>query len=90
MLIPDHDDEVETQKKKRKVVHESVLGKVITGQHSSLLSLHYPEREVCAARFPASRGALLSNTQQIQPSDQISVVTPGLEWADCPHATGDP
>jgi hypothetical protein len=65
-------------------------GRVIAGQHSSPLSLHYPKREVCAARLPASRGALLSNTRAAQPSDRTSLVTPGLEWAGHPHATGGP
>jgi hypothetical protein len=75
---------------KGKVVHESTLDMVITGQHSSPLSLHYPKWKVCAARFPASRGALLSNTRAAQPSDQTSLVTPGLEQAGHPHETDGP
>jgi hypothetical protein len=39
---------------------------------------------------PASRDALLSNTRAAQPSDRTSLVTPGLEWAGHPHATGGP
>ena len=65
-------------------------GRVIAGQHSSPLSLHYPEREVCAARLPASRGALLSNTRAAQPSGRTSLMTPGLEWAGHPHASDGP
>ena len=65
-------------------------GRVIAGQHSSPLSLHYPKREVCAARLPASRGALLSNTRAAQPSGRTSLVTPGLEWAGHPHAADGP
>ena len=75
---------------KGKVVHGSMPGRVIAGQHSSPLSLHYLEREVCAARLPASRGALLSNTRAAQPSGQTSLVTPGLEWAGHPHAADGP
>ena len=65
-------------------------GRVVAGQHSSPLSLHYPKREVCAARLPASRGALLSNTRAAQSSDRTSLVTPGLEWAGHPHAADGP
>lgn len=78
------------RKRKGRWVHVSMLGQDNHCPHSSLLSLHYPEREICAARFPASRGALLSNTQEIQPSGRISAVTPGLKWTDYRHATGDP
>ena len=70
--------------KKGKVVHGSMPGRVITGRHSSPLSLHYPKREVCAARLPASRDTLLSNTRSAQPSGRTSLVTPGLEWAGHP------
>ena len=69
------------------MVHESTLDIVIISQHSSPLSLHYPEREVCAARFPASRGALLSDTRAAQPFGRTSLVTPGLEQAGHPHET---
>ena len=75
---------------KGKVVHGSMPDRVIAGQHSSPLSLHYPKREVCAARLPASRGALLSNTRAAQPSGRTSLVTPGLEWAGHPHAADGP
>jgi hypothetical protein len=51
---------------KEKVVHESMLGKVITSQHSSPWSLHYPKWKVCVAQLPASRGAFLSNTHDAQ------------------------
>ena len=64
--------------------------RVIAGRHSSPLSLHYPEREVCAARLPASRGALLSNTRAAPPSGRTSLATPGLEWAGHPHAPDGP
>ena len=77
-------------KEKGKVVHESMPGRVITDQHSSPLSLHYPEREVCAGRLPASRDTLLSNTRAAQPSGRTSLVTPGLERAGHPQAPGGP
>ena len=44
----------------------SMPGRVIAEQHSSPLSLHYPKWEVCAARSPASRGALLSKAHDAQ------------------------
>ena len=75
---------------KRKVGSWEHAGQVIAGQRSSPLSLHYPEREVCAARLPASRGALLSNTRAAQPFDRTSLVTPSLEWAGLPHADDGP
>ena len=75
---------------KEKVVHESILGMVIAGQHSSLRSLHYPKREVYIARLPASRGALLSNTHDAHPSGYTSMVTPGLEWAGHLHVANGP
>ncbi|KAG0565245.1 hypothetical protein KC19_8G175800 [Ceratodon purpureus] len=81
---------ISVQNTKGKMVHGSKPGRVITSRHSSPLSLHYPEREVCAARLPASRGALLSNTRTAQPSGRTSLVTPGLEWADYPHAASGP
>ena len=38
-------------------------GRVIAGQRSNTQSLHYPEREVCAARSPDSRIAFPSNSK---------------------------
>jgi hypothetical protein len=48
------------------MVYGSMPDRVIAEQHSSPFSLHYPKWEVCAARFPASRGALLSNAHDAQ------------------------
>ena len=48
------------------MVYGSRPDRVIAEQHSSPFSLHYPKWEVCAARFPASRGALLSNARNAQ------------------------
>ena len=53
---------------KGKVVRGSIPGRVICERHSGPLSLHYIEREVCAARLPASLRAHLSNTDSTQPS----------------------
>ena len=43
-----------TQQKKRKGrwLHENVQGRVVTGKHSSLSSLHYPEREGALLGYP--------------------------------------
>ena len=57
---------------KGKVVQGSIPGRVTAGEHSNPLSLHYPKREVCAARLPASRDTLLSNTRAAQSSGQVS------------------
>ena len=45
---------------------------------------------MCAARLPASRDTLLSNTRPTQPYGRVSQVTPGLEWAGHRHAAKRP
>jgi len=75
---------------KGKMVYGSMPDRVIAEQHSSPFSLHYPKWEVYAARFPASRVALLSNAHDTQPSGRTSSATPGLEWAGHPHAADGP
>ena len=68
----------------------SIPGRVIYGEHSGPLSLHYTEREVNAARLPASRGALRSNAAATSPSGEIPTATPCLERAGPPHASAGP
>jgi hypothetical protein len=71
-------------------VRGSIPGRVIYERHSSPLSLHYIEREVCAARLPASRRALLSKTRAAQPSGRAPLATPCLERAGPQHARAGP
>ncbi|KAG0575688.1 hypothetical protein KC19_5G023600, partial [Ceratodon purpureus] len=77
-------------KKKEMVVRGSMPGRVVCGRHSGPLSLHCTGREVIAARSPASRAALRSNTAAASPSGQTAPVTPCLEWAGPPHAPAGP
>ena len=49
-----------------------------------------PGAGVCAARLPASRDTLRSNTRPTQPYGRVSQVTPGLEWAGHRHAAKRP
>ncbi|KAG0615221.1 hypothetical protein M758_5G024500, partial [Ceratodon purpureus] len=65
-------------------------GRVVCERRSGLLSLHYTEREVIAARSPASRGTLRSNTGAAPPSGETAPMTPCLEWPGPPHALAGP
>lgn len=72
------------------MVCSCVPGRVICGEHSGPLSLHYTEREVDAARSPASRDALLTTSRATPPSGRIPRQTPCLERAGPPHASAGP
>ena len=75
---------------KGKVVSGNMLGWVICEEHSSPWSLHCTEREVNAARLPASRSTLHSNAALARPSGRTITATPCLEWAGSPHAFAGP
>ena len=79
-----------SQVAKGKVVHGSNPDRVTCERHPVPLSLHYTEREVCAARLPASRSTLLSNTRAAQPYGRTPLATPCLERAGPPHARAGP
>jgi len=65
-------------------------GGVIPSDPSDSRSLHRWEREVCAAQFPASRGAPFTISHDAPPSGGTPLPTLSLEWTSRLRGLGGP